>query len=142
MKRLRKRQSGFAAIEVVLATPVLLFFMVLVLEFGNILIHYNVISKSVQNGARYAVSEVYGTVGGTIAPTSEIKNVVVYGQNSVGTAVLSSLTTADVTVTQPSGDSYVRVSVTYDYVPHFLSIPFSSESFAIPLSVTSVMRVL
>ncbi len=46
------------------------------LEF-EIDIHYNVISKSVQNGARYAVSEVYGTVGGTIAPTSEIQNVVV-----------------------------------------------------------------
>ncbi|CDT05803.1 TadE/TadG family type IV pilus assembly protein [Vibrio coralliirubri] len=142
MKQSNQFQQGFAAVEMVIATPVLLFFLVLVLELGNILVHYNVISKSVQNGARYAVSEVYGTIGGTIAPTSEIQNVVVYGQNSVGTAVLSSLTTSDVTVTPPSGDSYVRVSVTYDYVPLFLSIPFSNESFAIPLSVTSVMRVL
>ncbi|MEZ8350456.1 TadE/TadG family type IV pilus assembly protein [Vibrio splendidus] len=142
MKQSNQFQQGFAAVEMVIATPVLLFFLVLVLELGNILIHYNVISKSVQNGARYAVSEVYGTIGGTIAPTSEIQNVVVYGQNSAGTAVLSSLTTSDVTVTPPSGDSYVRVSVTYDYVPLFLSIPFSNESFAVPLSVTSVMRVL
>ncbi|MDH5929721.1 TadE/TadG family type IV pilus assembly protein [Vibrio lentus] len=142
MKQSNQFQQGFAAVEMVIATPVLLFFLVLVLELGNILVHYNVISKSVQNGARYAVSEVYGTIGGTIAPTSEIQNVVVYGQNSVGTAVLSSLTTSDVTVTPPSGDSYVRVSVTYDYVPLFLSIPFSNESFAVPLSVTSVMRVL
>ncbi|MEZ9501998.1 MULTISPECIES: TadE/TadG family type IV pilus assembly protein [Vibrio] len=142
MKQSNQFQQGFAAVEMVIATPVLLFFLVLVLELGNILVHYNVISKSVQNGARYAVSEVYGTIGGTIAPTSEIQNVVVYGQNSVGTAVLSSLTTSDVTVTPPSGDSYVRVSVTYDYVPLFLSIPFSNESFALPLSVTSVMRVL
>ncbi|UPR35176.1 pilus assembly protein [Vibrio cyclitrophicus] len=142
MKQSNQFQQGFAALEMVIATPVLLFFLVLVLELGNILVHYNVISKSVQNGARYAVSEVYGTIGGTIAPTSEIQNVVVYGQNSVGTAVLSSLTTSDVTVTPPSGDSYVRVSVTYDYVPLFLSIPFSNESFAVPLSVTSVMRVL
>ena len=67
---------------------------------------------------------------------------VVYGQSSVGTAVLSTLTTADVTVTPPSIDSYVRVSVTYDYVPLFLSIPLSATSFSIPLSVTSVMRVL
>ncbi|WP_192889301.1 TadE/TadG family type IV pilus assembly protein [Vibrio bathopelagicus] len=142
MKLFNKSQSGFAAVEVVIATPVLLFFLILVLEFGNILVHYNVISKSVQNGARYAVSEVYGTIGGTIAPTSEIQNVVVYGQNTIGTAVLSSLTTSDVTVTPPSGDTYVRVSVTYDYIPRFLSIPFSSESLSIPLSVTSVMRVL
>ncbi|WP_060982598.1 TadE/TadG family type IV pilus assembly protein [Vibrio splendidus] len=142
MKQSNQFQQGFAAVEMVIATPVLLFFLVLVLELGNILVHYNVISKSVQNGARYAVSEVYGTIGGTIAPTPEIQNVVVYGQNSVGTAVLSSLTTSDVTVTPPSGDSYVRVSVTYDYVPLFLSIPFSNESFAVPLSVTSVMRVL
>ncbi|MGF1823082.1 TadE/TadG family type IV pilus assembly protein [Vibrio splendidus] len=142
MKQSNQFQQGFAAVEMVIATPVLLFFLVLVLELGNILVHYNVISKSVQNGARYAVSEVYGTIGGTIAPTSEIQNVVVYGQNSAGTAVLSSLTTSDVTVTPPSGDSYVRVSVTYDYVPLFLSIPFSNESFAVPLSVTSVMRVL
>ncbi|MEO9493650.1 TadE/TadG family type IV pilus assembly protein [Vibrio gigantis] len=142
MKQFNQFQQGFAAVEMVIATPVLLFFLVLVLELGNILVHYNVISKSVQNGARYAVSEVYGTIGGTIAPTSEIQNVVVYGQNSAGTAVLSSLTTSDVTVTPPSGDSYVRVSVTYDYVPLFLSIPFSNESFAVPLSVTSVMRVL
>lgn len=142
MKPSNQFQQGFAAVEMVIATPVLLFFLVLVLELGNILVHYNVISKSVQNGARYAVSEVYGTIGGTIAPTSEIQNVVVYGQNSAGTAVLSSLTTSDVTVTPPSGDSYLRVSVTYDYVPLFLSIPFSNESFAVPLSVTSVMRVL
>ncbi|MDH5904763.1 TadE/TadG family type IV pilus assembly protein [Vibrio splendidus] len=142
MKQSNQFQQGFAAVEMVIATPVLLFFLVLVLELGNILVHYNVISKSVQNGARYAVSEVYGTIGGTIAPTSEIQNVVVYGQNSAGTAVLSSLTTSDVTVTPPSGDSYVRVSVTYDYVPLFLSIPFSNENFAVPLSVTSVMRVL
>lgn len=142
MKQSNQFQQGFAAVEMVIVTPVLLFFLVLVLELGNILVHYNVISKSVQNGARYAVSEVYGTIGGTIAPTTEIQNVVVYGQNSVGTAVLSSLTTSDVTVTPPSGDSYVRVSVTYDYVPLFLSIPFSNESFSVPLSVTSVMRVL
>lgn len=142
MKFFNKSNRGFAAIEMVIATPVLLFFLILVLEFGNILIHYNVISKSVQNGARYAVSEVYGTTGGTIAPTSEIQNVVVYGQNSIGTALLSTLTTADVTISPPSGDSYVRVSVTYDYIPQFLSIPFSSASFSIPLSVTSVMRVL
>ncbi len=142
MKQSIQFQQGFAAVEMVIVTPVLLFFLVLVLELGNVLVHYNVISKSVQNGARYAVSEVYGTIGGTIAPTSEIQNVVVYGQNSAGTAVLSSLTTSDVTVTPPSGDSYVRVSVTYDYVPLFLSIPFSNESFAVPLSVTSVMRVL
>ncbi|PTP74214.1 TadE/TadG family type IV pilus assembly protein [Vibrio splendidus] len=142
MKQSNQFQQGFAAVEMVIVTPVLLFFLVLVLELGNVLVHYNVISKSVQNGARYAVSEVYGTIGGTIAPTSEIQNVVVYGQNSAGTAVLSSLTTSDVTVTPPSGDSYVRVSVTYDYVPLFLSIPFSNESFVVPLSVTSVMRVL
>ncbi|MDN3701129.1 TadE/TadG family type IV pilus assembly protein [Vibrio artabrorum] len=142
MKRFNQKNRGFAAIEMVFATPVLLFFLILVLEFGNILIHYNVISKSVQNGARYAVSEVYGTVGGTIAPISEIQNVVVYGRNSVGTAILSTLTTADVTISPPTSDSYVRVSVTYDYIPQFLSIPFSSESLAIPLSVTSVMRVL
>ncbi|MFA0524926.1 TadE/TadG family type IV pilus assembly protein [Vibrio sp. 10N.222.52.C3] len=142
MKQSNQFQQGFVAVEMVIVTPVLLFFLVLVLELGNVLVHYNVISKSVQNGARYAVSEVYGTIGGTIASTSEIQNVVVYGQNSAGTAVLSSLTTSDVTVTPPSGDSYVRVSVTYDYVPLFLSIPFSNESFAVPLSVTSVMRVL
>jgi Flp pilus assembly protein TadG len=141
-----RHQRGFAAVEMVLVTPVLLFFLVLVLELGNILIQHNVLSKSVQNGARYAVSEVYGTIGGKIAPISEIKNVVVYGQSSVGVAILSTLTTSDVTV-DPDPDSigsgdYVQVSVTYDYVPNFLSIPFSTENFAIPLSATSVMRVL
>ncbi|CAK2988318.1 Pilus assembly protein TadE [Vibrio crassostreae] len=137
-----RHQRGFAAVEMVLVTPVLLFFLVLVLELGNILIQYNIISKSVQNGARYAVSEVYDTKGGTIAPTLEIQNMVVYGKNSVGTAILPTLSTSDVTVAPPSGDSYVRVSVAYNYVPNFLSIPFSTESFSIPLSVTAVMRVL
>jgi Flp pilus assembly protein TadG len=142
MKENLKRQQGWAAVEVIIATPVLLFFLVLTLELGNILIHYNVISKSVQNGARYAVSEVYGTQTGTLAPTSEIQNVVVYGKNSTGTALLSNLSTANVTVTPPSTDDYVRVSVDYSYVPHFIGIPFSSEGFSIPLKVSSVMRVL
>lgn len=137
-----RTQKGFSAVEMIIATPVLLFFLVLVLEFGNLFLHYNVISKSVQNGARYAVSEVYGTRGGSLAPTSEIQNVVVYGKNSAGTAILPDLAIADVTVTPPSSDSYVRVSVTYNYSPHFVSIPFSSASFSIPLKVSSVMRVL
>ncbi|WP_215404270.1 TadE/TadG family type IV pilus assembly protein [Vibrio gigantis] len=135
------KQKGLAAIEMMIAMPVLLFFLVLVLELGNILIHYNVIAKSVQNGARYAVSEVYGTKGGSVAPTAEIQNIVVYGKNTVGTAILSNLSTSDVTVNAPTVDSYVRVTVNYDYVPHFLSIPFSSESFSMPISVSSVMRV-
>lgn len=142
MKANMKSQKGWAAVEVIIATPVLLFFLVLVLELGNLLIHYNVISKSVQNGARYAVSEVYGTQSGTLAPTSEIQNVVVYGQNTSGNALLSNLSTSDVTVIPPSTDSYVRISVNYSYVPHFIGIPFSSQGFSIPLQVSSVMRVL
>lgn len=142
MKPLIKSNRGFAAIEMVIATPVLLFFLILVLELGNMMIHYNVISKSVPNGARYAVSEVYGTKGGTLAPSSEIQNVVVYGQNTAGTAILSNLVVSDVTISPPNTDSYVRVSVTYNYIPHFVSIPFSSASFSIPISVSSIMRVL
>jgi len=150
MKTKIHKQQGWAAVEVIIATPVLLFFLVLALELGNMLIHYNVISKSVQNGVRYAVSEVYGTQGGGLAPTSEIQNVVVYGKNNSGTALLSDLSTANVTVCPPHDtdtcplydDDYVRVSVDYTYTPHFIGIPFSTQSLSIPLKVSSVMRVL
>lgn len=141
MKRyITKTQSGLAAVEFILTLPVLILLMVGLSEIGNILIQYNTLNKSAQNGARYAVTQIYGTATyDQIAPESEIKNVVLYGSKSGGgSAVLSGLTVNDVSVSQ--NNSFVTITVSYDYVPFIATIPFTSTSLAINLSASSMMR--
>ncbi|KOO11615.1 hypothetical protein AKJ18_28215, partial [Vibrio xuii] len=104
-------------------------------------IRYNTLSKAVQNGARFAVSEVYGTAKAeNIAPTSEIQNAVMYGSPSPAdgaTPVLESLT---VNVSYDDVNNYVVVTAAYPYTPivgAFLGDALSD----VTLTASSVMRV-
>jgi len=133
------RQRGMAAIEFLLASPVLLLIMAGILDFGQAFIDYTVLDKSVRNGARFAVTSVEGTTGG-IGDTTEIKNMVVYGNSAgSGSAKLSGFTTGSVTVSE-SG-KYVTVTGVYTYAPFFSPLPFTSITLNVPLTSSIVMRV-
>lgn len=136
----RKKQKGLAAVEFVIAFPLLLLLLVGVIEVGNIMLEYNNLNKGVQNGARYAVTEVYGTSSyDQIADVDEIKNIVLYGQSTTGShRILDSLAVDDISVSHTNG--YVTVSVSYDYVPSFAVLPISNDSLAVTLNASSVMR--
>ncbi|MCL9781442.1 pilus assembly protein [Vibrio sp. S4M6] len=114
-----KSQSGLAAVEMLIAAPVLLILLSGFVEVGNMFITYNNINKLAQNGIRYAVVDIYGTSGvSQVANESSIKNLVVYGEVSPGggaTALVDNLTPDDVQVSQ-AGD-YVTITVSHDYEP-------------------------
>ncbi|MGF1842856.1 pilus assembly protein [Vibrio clamense] len=137
---LRHKQNGLAAAEFIIVFPVLLLLLVGVIEIGNIMLEQNSLNKGVQNGARYAVTEVYGTSSyDQIADEDEIKNIVLYGQSSTGShRILDALAVSDISVSHVNG--YVTVSASYDYLPSFLVLPISNTSLAVTLNASSVMR--
>jgi Flp pilus assembly protein TadG len=136
----KSKQKGLAAIEFVMMTPLLIVFMTICLELGNLLVEYQALNKAVRNGARYAVTAIYGTATTQqIAPTTEIQNVVVYGANvGSGPAVLDGLLTENVTVSH--NNDLVTVTATFDYVPTFATLPFLENDMSISFSASSVME--
>ena len=90
---LRHYQQGIAAVEFILALPVLLILMAALSEIGSLFVQYNTLNKLVQNASRYAVSNIYGTATtDQIAPIADIKNVVLYGNDSgSGTLLLRNI---------------------------------------------------
>ncbi|MDW6002351.1 TadE/TadG family type IV pilus assembly protein [Vibrio mangrovi] len=132
-------QSGIAAVEFLITIPAVLIILVGVTEFGTALIRYNTLNHMVQDGVRYAVTDIYGTAStDQIADISNIKNVVLYGDpNGSGTAQLDTLTADDITVTH--ANKFVTVSATYLYVP-LLSLAVMNLDLNFELSASAVMR--
>ncbi|CAH0533934.1 hypothetical protein VST7929_01811 [Vibrio stylophorae] len=137
-------QRGLAAVELAITLPILLLLLVAVSEIGRLLIHYNTLTKAVQDGARYAVVDIYGTAAANqIADVNEIKNMVVYGnKGGSGDALLVNLNTGNVTVSQ--ANSYVIVTAQLTYAPAFIKLPefFGSggDSLVLPIRASALMR--
>ncbi|MCF7362984.1 MULTISPECIES: TadE/TadG family type IV pilus assembly protein [Vibrio] len=144
MRSFVDKQSGIAAVEFLVTLPVLLFIFTVVIEFGNAFIRYSTLNKSVQNAARYAVVDIYGTAtSGSIANESDIKKMVMYGKTSFEqgekpTAVLDSLTLDNISVI-PVGN-YVVISANYDYQPILNLLPIDALD-NLTVRSSAVMRV-
>jgi hypothetical protein len=144
-------QRGVATIEFAIVVPVLLLLLVGVTELGRALVRYNTLTKAVQDGARYAAA--YGLAGTTgmvnidTQLTTEVRNVVVYGNPvGMGSPVLAGLLPAQVQVIDAGGDQ-VRVEAAYPYSPLFGSaLPNfglgSSISTAFVMQAAVSMRAL
>ena len=144
MRSFVDKQSGIAAVEFLVTLPVLLFIFTVVIEFGNAFIRYSTLNKSVQNAARYAVVDIYGTAtSGSIANESDIKKMVMYGKTSfeqgeTPTPVLDSLTLNNISVI-PVGN-YVVISATYDYQSILNLLPIDALD-DLTVRSSAVMRV-
>ena len=137
----KSTQSGLAAVEMLIAVPVLMMILMSIAEFGNAFVQYTNLNKMAQSGIRYATSGVTGTSSyDQIADVDEIKNMVVYGKTSVGdsaSSLMSGIDTSDVTVVHQNG--YVTVTINHTYVP--VITEFSSTlNFAVPLNASAMMR--
>ncbi|MBD0787528.1 pilus assembly protein [Vibrio sp. Y2-5] len=138
------KQSGIAAVEFLVTLPVLLFIFTVVIEFGNAFIRYSTLNKSVQNAARYAVVDIYGTAtSGSIANDTDIKNMVMYGKKSfdqgeIPTPILDSLKWENISVT-PVGN-YVVISANYDYQSILNLLPIDALD-KLTIRSSAVMRV-
>jgi Flp pilus assembly protein TadG len=114
-------QRGIATTEFAIVLPVLLLLLFGVTELGRALVRYNALTKAVQDGARFAAAyALLGTTGNVNVDaqlTTEVRNVVVYG-NSAGTGspVLAGLQPAQIQVVDAGGDE-VRVQADYPYTP-------------------------
>lgn len=137
---IKKKQRGIAAVEFILVLPVLLILMVALSEIGSILVRYNTLNKLVQNGSRYAVTNIYGTATtDQIAPIDKIKNIVLYGDdNGGGIVAIDTLTADSITVTH--NDNFVTVTISYDYIPFIDEIPIFGIPLTITISASSMMR--
>ena len=137
---LRQYQQGIAAVEFILVLPVLLILMVALSEVGSLFVQYNTLNKLVQNASRYAVTNIYGTATtDQIAPIADIKNIVLYGDDSGnGTSALDTLTADDITVSH--NNNFVTVTASYDYVPFIEEIPVFEIPLTITISASSMMR--
>ncbi len=144
MRSFIKNQSGIAAVEFLVALPVLLFIITAVIEFGNAFIRYSTLNKSVQNAARYAVVDIYGTAtSGSIANESDIKNMVLYGKKSfvegeTPTPILDSLSLNNISVTKDG--NYVVISADYDYQSILNLLPIDALD-NLTVRSSTVMRV-
>lgn len=126
-----RRARGIAAVEFVIAVPLLIFATLIAAEVGRAFIQYGTLSYAVRSGARY-VSE-RALVAGVINLPDDVKNearrLVVYGNIAGdGTARLPDLSAAEppeghVSVSADAATKYIKVSATYPYQPIFLRLP-------------------
>lgn len=144
--RARVRFKGLAMIETVIVLPIALILIFAVGELGRAFWQYNALSKSVRDGARYAASQgaLGSTVVVTVTPelTTNVQNLVVYGNTAgTGAPLLQGLTTSNVTVESP-GEDDVLVRSTYTYLPVFGFIPdFRGSGSATWFTFEAVVRM-
>lgn len=138
-----RRNKGLAAIEMVIALPILMLFIVMVVEVARVLIEMNTLNKAVRVGARYASTQSASAgCGPLLEETSNVQKMVVYGSLASGvTSLIDGLVTSDVSVTCEN-NLYVTVSASYTFQPKFTStIPYSDISLAVPMNASTVMRL-
>lgn len=122
-----RNERGVAAVELALLMPIFLLIGYATAEYGRALYQFNILSKSVRDGAQYLAR--FGTVAGVMSPTAAqltvARNLVVYGApTSTGSTLLPGMTTANVTITPvavaPSiTANYIEVSATYTFAASF-----------------------
>jgi Flp pilus assembly protein TadG len=152
------KQGGTAAIEFLIAVPLLLLLLIGVSEFGRILYQYNTLTKSTRDAARYLSANArWGSTGTIVLDSTDItetRNLVVYGNTAgTGDSLLPNLVPADVSVscfgggTNCPGVTHIVVTTQYAYQPILGDlIPTFGLSDGIrvniPLTTSSVMHAL
>ncbi|MEJ2087074.1 MAG: TadE/TadG family type IV pilus assembly protein [Gammaproteobacteria bacterium] len=140
------RARGAVLVETVVVLPLLLALILGTAEFGHAFWQYSTLTKSVRDGARFAASQgVLGSTGVVVLTaqlTSDVSNVVVYGNVSgSGAPVLNGFTTSAVTLEAP-GDGDIIVRAVYPYDALFGLVPtFYSAAASAPLNLTAAVRM-
>jgi len=96
--RKRNKRRGAVLVELAIITPLAIALLLGGIHFGYLFYLYNLVDKSVRDGARYAASRTYTNAA---SYNAVIQNVVVYGGVGLTTTpVAQGLTTGMVTVTE------------------------------------------
>lgn len=148
---LRRRMRGAVMVETTIVLPVLLLLLFSTAEIGSIFYHYNTLTKSLREGARYLSTDAFtgdvAVVDLTPQRIAATRNYVLYGHPNGGPdPVLDHLAPGDITVTGNGGSS-VTVGAAYNYVPVFgpviQSFGFGSGvNISLPLNAAVTMRAI
>jgi Flp pilus assembly protein TadG len=132
-KKRWKSEHGAELIEFALILPLLLLLCLGTIEFGRAYYNYNILTKGVRDGARYAASNRINSIGTWVTGDDIVGNtqkLVVYGKvNLTGSDVkiIPDLLQSQVNVAVDrvtDTQQYVTVSAAYPYRPLFsLIIP-------------------
>ena len=110
---------GIAAVEFVVAVPLLIFLTLVLVEVGRALVQYNALTYSVRHGARYvsehSIEGTSGTVNITPAVVAEAQRLTAAAVQSNYGRVLPDFNASQVTVEQV-GANNIRVTANYPYV--------------------------
>jgi len=140
LRHLWKSERGTQMIEFAFALPFLLLMFAGVAELGRMFYTYTTLAKATRAGARYASTQT--TVTGD--DLANIKNMTVCG-NTAGcggtgqpSAVVTDLTTTNVTVSTRTASSvqYVTVSISYAYTPLIFDLAAMTGSQSLSLNKT------
>lgn len=145
------RQRGVAAVETVIVLPVLLLAFLATAELGRAMFHYNTLTKSVRDGARYlstsALDDFTNVIDITSATENAAKNLALTGNEAgVGDTVLPGYTVAHLSLDVADAE-HVSLIANYPYQPMlFNTLPTFGFGNDIPLQFTMqtsvTMRVL
>jgi hypothetical protein len=140
------RQRGLAMTEMAVVLPLMLMFILATAEFGRAFWQFNVLTKSVQDGARFAAGRgLFGSTEVVVITDDlrqEVGNLVVYGNTSGnGSTILPGLSTTGVTIESPGGGD-VLVRSRYAYAPLFGFVPtFDGSGIATVYDFEAVVRM-
>lgn len=150
----RRWQGGLAAVEFVLAAPVLLLLLFSSVEFGHYLIEYSILNDAVRDATRYVAGQALSGQSGVLLQGSDWSTLATQGQNlaaygnvaGTGTALLPSLTISQIVVTEDVTNNNVGVTATYAYqslfgavMPNFMGGGVATN---FTLTISNVMRAL
>jgi Flp pilus assembly protein TadG len=132
MRRFRlEQEKGAELLEFAFVLPLLLLICLGTIEFGRAYYTYNILAKSLRDGARYAATSTTSSTGTLDSnAVTNTKNLVVYGNIAgSGSKIISDLQTSQINVVQnlvTATEQYTTVSAAYAYSPLFsLIIPSS-----------------
>ena len=140
---------GIATVEFVVCAPFLLLLMLGVTEVGRAFIHYQTLTYSVRQGARYlSEHSIDGTTGVvSLSPTTiaEARNLAVFGNVlGTGTPKLPNFQATQLQIENVGGGN-VRITATYPYQPMLGSamptVGFGSGSFALGFNMQTAVTL-
>jgi Flp pilus assembly protein TadG len=121
--RTESRQRGVAVMEFTIVLPLMLFLIVAVSELGRAIMHYDILTQTVRDSARYVANNALRgqtqVVDIDAQLATEAGNLVAHG-NILGTGplLLPGIDPGSVTVTDEGGGDF-SVTATYNYQPIF-----------------------
>jgi hypothetical protein len=143
------RARGIATVEFVVCAPFLLLLMLTATEVGRAFIHYQTLTYSVRQGARYlSEHSIDGTTGVvSLSPTTiqEARNLAVYG-NILGTGSpkLPNYQATQLQIVDAGGGN-VRITATYPYQPMLGSVMptvgFGRGTFALAFNMQTAVTL-